>query len=257
VSVNCGALPETLLESELFGHVKGAFTDAHQAKRGLFEVAHTGTLFLDEIAETPPAMQVKLLRALQEKRVRRVGGTSETEVDVRLIAATNQPLEQLVRERRFREDLFYRLNVIPIRIPSLRERRDDVSILAQHFLERFAAEMGKPGLKLAAAAVEQLERYGWPGNVRELENVLERAVALETGGRIEAFQLPSAALASSEAQLGAGFSLDRHLAELEARFVRQALEAANGDRASAAALLGVAPRSLRYLISKHGLQAKN
>jgi transcriptional regulator with PAS, ATPase and Fis domain len=168
--VNCGALPETLLESELFGHLKGAFTDAYQSKKGLFEAAHRGTLFLDEVGETPPAMQVKLLRALQERRIRRVGGTSETEVDVRVIAASNRPLDVLVGEKRLREDLYYRLNVIPIRLPPLRERREDIPLLAETFLKRFSREMGKTVEGISPAAIEHLLDYSWPGNVRELEN---------------------------------------------------------------------------------------
>jgi two-component system response regulator PilR (NtrC family) len=177
VSVNCGALPETLLESELFGHMKGAFTDAHQTKKGLFEQAHRGTLFLDEVGETPVPMQVKLLRALQEKRIRRVGGADELEVDVRLVSATNVPLERLVAERRFREDLFYRLQVITIQMPPLRERREDIPLLAEHFLRRFNQEMGKGVVKISEAAMELLMRHAWPGNVRELENAVERAAA--------------------------------------------------------------------------------
>jgi two-component system response regulator PilR (NtrC family) len=178
VSVNCGALPDTLLESELFGYVKGAFTDARQSKKGLFEAAHGGTLFLDEVGETSLAMQVKLLRALQERRIRRVGGTDETEVDVRVISATNAPLEELVKQKRFREDLYYRLQVIPIHTPPLRERREDIPLLAQHFLERFARVMDKRVAKISDETLRILERHSWPGNVRELENVIERAVAL-------------------------------------------------------------------------------
>jgi len=262
VSINCGALPETLLESELFGHVKGAFTDAHQAKRGLFEVAHRGTIFLDEIADTPPAMQVKLLRVLQEKQIRRVGGTSEIEVDARVIAASNQSLEELVRDKRFREDLFYRLNVIPLRIPALRERREDIPLLANHFLARLAAEMGKDVRGFSAEALAELEGYAWPGNVRELENVVERAVALETSGQINAVSLPRVVRPPAHAEpalpeLHEGFELDRYLAGLEARLVQAAMEGAGGDRGAASRLLGIAPRSLRYLLSKHKIVDKN
>ncbi len=262
VSINCGALPETLLESELFGHVKGAFTDAHQAKRGLFEVAHRGTIFLDEIADTPPAMQVKLLRVLQEKQIRRVGGTSEIEVDARVIAASNQSLEELVRDKRFREDLFYRLNVIPLRIPPLRERREDIPLLASHFLSRLAVEMGKPVRGFSAEAIAELEGYAWPGNVRELENVVERAVALESSEQVAAVSLPRGVRPVARAQpvlpeLHEGFELDAYLAGLEARLVDAALERAGGDRGAACRLLGIAPRSLRYLISKHRPVDKN
>jgi two-component system response regulator PilR (NtrC family) len=166
VSVNCGALTETLLESELFGHVKGAFTDARQSKKGLFEAASGGTLLLDEVGETSLAMQVKLLRALQERRIRRVGGTEETEVDVRVIAATNAPLEEYVRQKRFREDLFYRLQVIPIVTPPLRERREDIPLLAEHFTLRFARQMGKGVVKVSQEAMQLLRAFSWPGNVR-------------------------------------------------------------------------------------------
>jgi two-component system response regulator PilR (NtrC family) len=260
VSVSCGAVAETLLESELFGHVKGAFTDAYQNKKGLFEAAHRGTIFLDEVGETPPAMQAKLLRALQERRVRRVGGTEEIDVDVRVIAATNRSLEAMVRERRFREDLFYRLNVIPIHLPPLRQRREDIPLLAEHFLERFAAEMGKPVRCISEEAMRRLVAHSWPGNVRELENVIERAVALETTEAVLTERLPDsvayagpATTAQAAATLGGGFNLDGHLAAVEEELVRQALERADGDRNAACQLLGITPRSLRYLIAKHGL----
>jgi two-component system response regulator PilR (NtrC family) len=256
VSVNCAALSEHLLESELFGHVKGAFTDAHQTKKGLFEVAHRGTLFLDEVGETPLAMQVKLLRALQEKQIRRVGGTEEIEVDVRVIAATNRPLESLVQERRFREDLFYRLNVIPIHVPALRARKEDIPLLADHFLARFSREMSKPVAKISSEAMTRLVQYPWPGNVRELENVIERAVALETSSAVLAERLPSQMLYAEPAgaagePLSDGFSLDDHLRTIEANLVRRALERSGGDRARACSLLGISPRSLRYLLEKH------
>ena len=257
VSVNCGALPDTLLESELFGHMKGAFTDAHQNKKGLFEAAHRGTLFLDEVGETSPPMQVKLLRALQEKRIRRVGGTDELEVDVRVISATNVPLESLVRERRFREDLFYRLQVIPIHTPPLRERRTDIPLLADHFLRRFAREMGKNVAKVSEEAMELLRRYSWPGNVRELENVIERAVALEATEAVLPERLADPVRGRGEApapgapDLGNGFSLDEHLRATESRLLLEALERCRGDRSEAARLLGVSARSLRYLIQKH------
>ena len=256
VSVNCAALSESLLESELFGHMKGAFTDAHQNKKGLFEAAHRGTLFLDEVGETSTAMQVKLLRALQEKQIRRVGGTDEIEVDVRVIAATNRPLEALVQERRFREDLFYRLNVIPIQVPPLRSRKEDIPLLAEHFLVRFSREMNKPVAKISSEAMGRLSQYFWPGNVRELENVIERAVALETSSAILPERLPkemSSAMPapSADQPLAEGFSLDDHLRAIEADLVRRALEQSEGDRARACSLLGISARSLRYLLEKH------
>jgi two-component system response regulator PilR (NtrC family) len=258
VSVNCGALPETLLESELFGHLKGAFTDAHQNRKGLFEAAHRGTIFLDEIGETPAAMQVKLLRVLQDKRVRRLGDTSEVEVDVRIIAATNRPLDSLVRDGRLREDLYYRLCVIPISIPPLRERRHDIPLLAEHFLRRFRQETRKNVSEISPEAMGKLERYSWPGNVRELENVMERAVVLETTPAVVVDRLPESIRLEgppvAATAVGGGFSLETHLREIEVRLLRQALEQANWDRAHACSLLGVTPRSLRYLIRKHGIQ---
>jgi two-component system, NtrC family, response regulator PilR len=256
VSINCGALPDTLLESELFGHVKGAFTDARQGKKGLFEAASGGTLFLDEVGETSPPMQVKLLRALQERRIRPVGGTEEIDVDVRVIAATNAPLETLVEQKRFREDLYYRLQVIPIRTPPLRERREDIPLLAQHFLERFAREMGKRVAKISEEAMRQLQGFAWPGNVRQLENVIERAVALETTEAILPERLPDAmrqpARSESLPAIGDGFSLDAYLLSVEAQLLAEALGRSQGDRSEAARLLGVSPRSLRYLLQKHG-----
>jgi len=256
VSVNCGAMPEALLESELFGHMKGSFTDAHQNKKGLFEVAHRGTLFLDEVGETPLSMQVKLLRTLQDKRIRRVGGTDELEVDVRLVAATNRPLETLIRERRFREDLFYRLNVIPVHVPSLRERREDIPILAEHFLKRFNQEMGKSVVKISTEAMNRLVEYSWPGNVRELENAIERAVALEPTRAILPERLPGLFLeAKGQApDLRDGFRLEDHLKSIEVDLLRRALGQAAGDRAVACRLLGIKPRSLRYLLRKYHLE---
>jgi len=258
VSINCGALPDTLLESELFGYVKGAFTDAHQNKKGLFEAAQRGTLFLDEVGETSPPMQVKLLRALQERRIRRLGGTDEIDVDVRLISATNVPLESLIRERRFREDLFYRLQVIPIRTPPLRERREDIPLLAEHFRKRFSQEMGKSLLKISDAAMEILVRHAWPGNVRELENVVERAVALETTEAILPERLPESlrgggAHAAPAGELGDGFNLDDYIRAIEGRFLTEALRKSGGGRGEAARLLGVSVRSLRYLMKKHAV----
>jgi len=261
VSINCGALPDTLLESELFGYMKGAFTDARTNKKGLFEAASGGTLFLDEVGETSPPMQVKLLRALQERRIRRVGGNEEIDVDVRVIAATNVPLEDLVQQKRFREDLFYRLQVIPIRTPPLRERPEDLSLLASHFLERFVQQVGKRITGISEQALSLLQRHSWPGNVRELENVLERAVALETTEVIQPERLPEALRAPARFEplppIGDGFSLDAYLRSVEARLLEEALEQARGDRTEAARLLGITPRSLRYLLQKHGAASKS
>ena len=256
VTINCGALPDTLLESELFGYMKGAFTDARQSKKGLFEAASGGSLFLDEVGETSLPMQVKLLRALQERRVRRLGGTDEIDVDVRVIAATNAPLEMLVEQKRFREDLYYRLQVIPIRTPPLRERREDIPLLADHFLERFSRQMGKRVVKISEEAMSLLQGFSWPGNVRQLENVIERAVALETTEAVLPERLPDPIRRPSRSgplpAIGDGFGLDAYLLSVEARLLTEALDRARGDRAEAARLLGVSARSLRYLLGKHG-----
>ena len=256
VGINCGALPDTLLESELFGYVKGAFTDARQSKKGLFEAASGGTLFLDEVGETSLAMQVKLLRALQERKIRRVGGTEESEVDVRVIAATNAPLEELVKQKRFREDLYYRLQVIPIHTPPLRERREDIPLLAEHFTASFARQMNKRVAKVSEEAMALLQQFAWPGNVRQLENVIERAVALETTEAVLPERLPETIRRPSPEEplptIGDGFSLDSFLLSVEARLLSQALDRSAGDRVEAARLLGISSRSLRYLIQKHG-----
>jgi len=260
VSINCGALPDELLESELFGHMKGSFTGAVATKKGLFEVADGGTIFLDEIGETTPAMQIKLLRVLQERVIRRVGGTEEIPVDVRVITATNQDLEKMVREKTFREDLFYRINVIPIRMPALREKPEDVPALAEHFLEKYKATMGKALRGISEEAMERLEAYPWPGNVRELENVIERAVALEPGSLIQADSLPRELRGGHgghrepEVVLrDSGLDLERHLEDLRRRYMAEAMERAHGVQTRAAELLGMTFRSFRYFAKKYGL----
>ena len=264
VAINCGALPETLLESELFGHVRGAFTGADTNKKGLIEAADKGTIFLDEIGEMTPAMQVKLLRVLQERKYRRVGGTDEISANIRVVAATNRDLAAMVAEERFREDLFYRLNVIPIRLPSLRERADDVPLIAEHFLTKFTREMGKPLNGFDAESTARLRQYQWPGNVRELENVIERAVALETSDRIQAVTLgdhladgqPGMAVRSGRGdQLPpAGFNLEQHLQEVERNHLERALRQVGGVQVRAAELLGLSFRQFRYLVKKYGLK---
>jgi DNA-binding NtrC family response regulator len=260
VSINCGALPDPLLESELFGHVKGSFTGAVATKKGLFEVAHGGTILLDEIGETSTAMQVKLLRVLQERRIRRVGGTEEIDVDVRVIAATNRDLEALVQRGTFREDLFYRIHVIPMLVPPLRARPGDIPLLAEHFLTRFRQAMGKRVARIADEAMALLERYPWPGNVRELENVIERAVALELTDVITPDSLPrdvrqpQPEAAVPEAQLPAGeFVLESHLEERREALMRAALSRAGGVQSHAARALGMSFRSFRYFARKYGL----
>jgi two-component system response regulator PilR (NtrC family) len=268
VAVNCGAMPENLLESELFGHVRGAFTGADANKKGLVEVAEGGTVFLDEIGEMTPAMQVKFLRVLQERKFRRVGGTEETAANIRVIAATNRDLPTLVAEGKFREDLFYRLNVIPIRLPALRERPGDVPLIAEHFLAKLSREMGKTLEGFAPEAVAALEAYQWPGNVRELENVVERAVALEQGHRIELSTLSddiragrpatplSGGLRHSAAPLpeGGGFNLEQHLQDVEREHLERALKQAAGVQTRAAELLGLSFRQFRYLAKKYHLR---
>jgi two-component system response regulator PilR (NtrC family) len=261
VSINCGALPDELLESELFGHMRGSFTGATANKKGLFEVADGGTVFLDEVGEMSPAMQIKLLRVLQERTIRRVGGTDEIPVDVRVITATNQQLEEMVRERTFREDLFYRINVIPVRTPSLRERTDDIPELADHFLRKYGAQMGKRVEGFQPEALSALGRYRWPGNVRELENVIERAVALESTARVRPeslpmeVRLPQAPPRTDDdpAIPSAGLDLEEHLEERRRRFMLDALERCDGVQSHAAKLLGMSFRSFRYFAKKYGV----
>jgi two-component system response regulator PilR (NtrC family) len=264
VAVNCGALPETLLESELFGHMRGAFTGAETNKKGLIEVAEHGTIFLDEIGEMSPMMQVKLLRVLQERRFRRVGGVDEIEADIRVIAATNQDLTKRVAEGRFREDLYYRINVIPLKLPALRERRDDIPALAEHFAARFAQQMNKPITGISGDAMRCLQRHDWPGNVRELENAIERAVALERTATILPESLPEAVLdaaataevaASSPPLLPGGtFDLEAHVARVEREYLAEALKQAQGVKTKAAERLGLTFRQFRYLLKKYDVK---
>jgi two-component system response regulator PilR (NtrC family) len=262
VSLNCGAMPENLLESELFGHMRGAFTGAETNKKGLLEVAEKGTVFLDEIGEMSPVMQVKLLRVLQERRFRRVGGLEELQADIRVIAATNQDLTRAVAEGRFREDLFYRINVIPIALPPLRERREDIPLLADHFLSKYGEQMGKPIAAIARSALELLLRHDWPGNIRELENVMERAVALEGSPAILAESLPASirsavplnGTAASESLPDGGFDLEAHVKEIERGYIAQALQRAGGVQVKAAELLGMSFRSFRYYVKKYHLR---
>jgi two-component system response regulator PilR (NtrC family) len=272
VALNCGAMPEALLESELFGHVRGAFTGADTNKKGLVEVADGGSLLLDEIGEMSTTMQVKLLRVLQERSYRRVGGTEEVAANIRVIAATNKDLPRLVSEGRFREDLFYRLNVIPLVIPALRDRVDDIVLIAEHFLAKFSKEMGKTLDGFSPEAAELLKAYPWPGNVRELENVVERAVALEQGYRIEPDRLPQHLRSGlPQTQLAAtprpqavkepvaaltepGFNLERHLQDIERSHLERALAQANGVQTRAAEILGLSFRQFRYLAKKYGIK---
>jgi len=265
ITINCGAFPETLLESELFGYVKGAFTGANENRRGLFQAAHGGTLFLDEIGNMNLAMQVKLYRVLQEGKVRPLGSTEEIDVDVRVIAATNRDLEKAIASGEFREDLFYRLSVIPLHLPSLRERREDIPLLARHFLESFRKSMEKPIEAISPQAMSRLETYDWPGNVRELENTIERAVALESGSEISTTVLPDRISGASIAAVALpgesaafafpaeGIDFDGVMAETEKRYLRAALDKADGIRTHAAELLKISYRSFRHLAKKHNL----
>jgi two-component system response regulator PilR (NtrC family) len=262
VAINCGAIPEGLIESELFGHEKGSFTGAHETKAGLFEVAGSGTLFLDEVAELPPPLQVKLLRALQERRVRRVGGKADLAFGARIVAATNRELGEEVSAGRFREDLYYRLNVIQIRVPPLRARREDIPLFVAHFMVRFAVEAGKGEVRLSPEAERRLFEYDYPGNVRELANVVERAVTLADGPEIHLADLPPAlrsaggaapAAAAPPELPDAGMDLQAHLDAIERRLLEQALARASGVKTEAARLLSLTFRSLRYRLAKFGI----
>jgi two-component system response regulator PilR (NtrC family) len=261
VSINCGAFPETLLESELFGYFKGAFTGADSNKKGIIESADEGTLFLDEIGETSPSMQVKLLRVLQERRVRPLGGTVDVAVDVRLIASTNRDLNAMVAARQFREDFYYRISVIPIHVPPLRERGEDIEPLARHFLKKFALEIGRPMRDFAPEALAALLSYGWPGNVRELENAIEHAVAVsgEGDGLVQLQQLPEAVTGiapSGERRVQIpqeGIDLETHIAQLEKQYLLAALQLAGGVRTRAAELLRMSYRSFRHYAKKYNV----
>ncbi len=259
LSVNCGAMPENLLESELFGHERGAFTGAVREKKGLFREADGGTLFLDEIGETAPSMQVKLLRALQEKKVRSVGGHREEPVDVRIIAATNQDLKERIRENEFREDLYYRINVIPIKLPALRQRREDIPLLADYFIKKYCTEMKIERKGISVEAMKTLESYDWPGNVRELENVIERALALSADEAITAEDIPAQLTSRTPREVDSvslpdqGLDLESYLDDIRRQLMSEALERSNGVQTQAAELLGVSFRSFRYYAKKLGL----
>lgn len=280
IPVNCGAIPETLIESEMFGHRKGSFTGAVQDKMGLFEAAHGGSLFLDEVGELPLPMQVKLLRALQERVIRKVGGTDDLKVDVRVIAATNRDLEAAVKAGTFREDLYYRLNVILIRTPPLRDRKSDVPILAEHFLFKITAKYAKKLHGFDPDVMRVLQNYAWPGNVRELENVIERAVTLENGDQVSLSSLSQAVLDSADLTSTSGHSglnslsqgadaeirlpapdfshgavsLETVLGEVEKAYLLSALQHAGGIKKRAAELLGISFRSIRYRLKKLGVE---
>jgi len=264
ITINCGAFPETLLESELFGYMKGAFTGANENRRGLFQAAHGGTLFMDEIGNMNQAMQVKLYRVLQEGKVRPLGSTEEIDVDVRVIAATNKDLEKAITTGEFREDLYYRLSVIPLHVPALRDRRDDIPLLARHFLESFRRSMEKSVEAISPEAMRKLESYDWPGNVRELENTIERAVALEGGREISVGVLPDRIAnvwggggiptGVGEAQIPEeGVDFERVVAETEKRYLQAALTKAGGVRTQAAEMLKISYRSFRHYAKKHNL----
>src|SRR5437870_4036056 len=258
ISVNCGAFTETLLESELFGYVRGAFTGATANKKGLFEVADKGTIFLDEVGDTSLAMQVKLLRVLQERTLRRVGGTEEIPVDVRVIAATNRDLAELVAENQFREDLFYRISVIPLELTPLRHRRDDIPLLADHFLARLNASMERKFDHISDEALKKLESYDWPGNVRELENALERAFILETSNELSAQHLPENVSTNSRMRSNAtfpdeGFDLELYVENLQKNFLEEALRRTNGVQVKAAELLRMSYRSFRHYMQRYNI----
>ncbi|MCA9600914.1 MAG: sigma-54-dependent Fis family transcriptional regulator, partial [Myxococcales bacterium] len=257
VAVNCGAIPEQLLESELFGHRRGAFTDAVSDKIGLFQEAHRGTLFLDEIGELPLALQVKLLRALQEGSIRRVGDTKDVDVDVRVVTATVRDLEAEVKAGRFREDLYYRLNVLQVRVPSLRERRDDILLLTEHFIERCNTRLGTRVRGVDGSVRRLLLDYPWPGNVRELENTLERAVVLAEQDLIRSEDLPDRVREPSDpvsSALDSGeLSIKKTSRHIEETLIRKALERTKGNRTAAAKLLEISHRALLYKIKDYGL----
>ncbi len=260
IAVNCGALTETLLESELFGHAKGSFTGAVVDKMGLVEVAHTGTLFLDEVSEMSPQLQVKVLRLLEEKEFKPVGSVTTRRVDIRFITATNKDLERAIQENEFRKDLYYRLNVIPIHIPPLRERRDDIPLLAEYFLVRYLKDMKRPGKSFAPEVKEALLKHPWPGNIRELENAVQRAVALSDGAQITVRDLLETASPQAEHPVPVGepigeggLDLEGTMAGIEVGYLKRALDMTEGNYTKAAQLLKMSLRSFRYKLQKYGI----
>ncbi len=259
VKINCTALPENLMESELFGYEKGAFTGANTTKPGKFEQADTGTVFLDEIGDVPPAIQVKLLRILQEREFERLGSNKTRRIDVRVVAATNADLRAALEQGRFREDLYYRLNVLPLNIPPLRDRREDIPFLARHFMRKLAPDLGSPAVEISDGAMQKLMAYHWPGNVRELENVIERSLVLGGGEtlRPEDIRLDmapaSARPAAANSFLPDGLTLD----EYEQSLIRESLRRANGNKSQAARLLGLTRNALRYRLSQMGVEDKD
>jgi DNA-binding NtrC family response regulator len=258
IDINCSAIPEQLLESQLFGHEKGAFTDAKQFKKGLFELAHGGTLLLDEIGEMPTALQAKLLRVLEQRTFRRVGGLSDISVDVRVVAATHRDVPQLIKEGRFRQDLYYRLNTVPITMPPLRERPQDIPDLAHHFVARISKELSRPSATITPEALRALQGYDWPGNVRELRNVIERVLLLEADEEILASHLPPEILGRSSSETGAASAFEafptdgvRPLAELERMAIEHALKVCDGNKTRAARQLGISRQTLRTKLNEY------
>ncbi|MGH9828635.1 MAG: sigma-54 interaction domain-containing protein, partial [Blastocatellia bacterium] len=260
VSINCGAFTETLLESELFGYMKGSFTGAQSNRKGLFEAAEGGTIFLDEIGETTPAMQVKLLRVLQERSIRRVGGVEEIPVDCRVVAATNRDLSQMVEDGTFRNDLYYRISVIPIEMPPLRARSQDIPELVRHFLDKYVSAAGRKPLDVSEETMHYLDSYDWPGNVRELENTIERAVALEPTNVMMPERLPERILKYKPRNISEfdlpqeGIDLEAYLAQLEKDYIIRALQRTGGNQTRAAEVLNMSVRSLRHLLDKHKIR---
>jgi len=256
VKVHSAALPETLLESELFGHERGAFTGAVESKAGRFELANGGTIFLDEVGELTPTVQAKLLRVLQNKTFERIGGTETVSVDVRVLAATNADLEKAVVEGTFRQDLLYRLNVFPIFLPPLRERRSDLMLLADHFLQKHGEQLGRPARRITTPAIDLMMAYHWPGNVREMENVIQRALLLSEDGVIRAQHLPPSLQSPSSTGTELRGSFEALVAAYERELIVEALKTTRGNKAKAARLLGTTPRILSYRAGRLGIQAK-
>jgi two-component system response regulator AtoC len=258
VAINCGAIPETLLESELFGHAKGAFTDAVRTKIGLIEESHQGTLFLDEIGELPLSLQVKLLRFLQEDEIRHVGDNKDIKVDVRVVAATSRDLREMVKAGKFREDLFYRLNVVPLKIPTLQERKEDIPLLVEHLIQKHARRLQRSSMNISKDALQDLLDYHWPGNVRELENALERAMVLSEGDVIYADVLPEQVKIRGEpsryAVIGDDLSIKKATHAIEVELIKRSLEKTGGNRTHAAELLEISHRALLYKLKDYELK---